>query len=56
VRYVAGYGAASDVPAPVVIGILLTLTHVYENRGEATAEVPAAARAFLSSEAWGSYA
>jgi len=36
VRYVAGYGGASDVPAPIVHAIKLLAGHLYENREAVT--------------------
>lgn len=36
VRYVAGYGGASDVPPPIVHAIKLLTTHLYENREAVT--------------------
>ena len=36
VRYVAGYGGASDVPPPIVQAIKLLTTHLYENREAVT--------------------
>lgn len=45
VRYVVG-----DLPASVRSGILLLIAHLYENRGMAGAEVPAAVNALLDTE------
>ena len=36
VRYVAGYGGASDVPEPIVQAIKLLTSHLYENREAVT--------------------
>ena len=36
IRYVAGYGGASDVPPPIVQAIKLLTTHLYENREAVT--------------------
>ena len=36
VKYVAGYGGASDVPPPIVQAIKLLTTHLYENREAVT--------------------
>ena len=36
VKYVAGYGGASDVPEPIVQAIKLLTTHLYENREAVT--------------------
>jgi len=36
VQYVAGYGGASDVPAPIVHAIKLLAGHLYENREAVT--------------------
>jgi len=55
VRYVAGYGAASTVPAPIKAAMLLLVGHLYENReavasgaGVASAELPLGVRALLA--------
>lgn len=52
VRFVAGYGAAAAVPAPLRAAILLMITHLYETRGAATeralAEVPLGVTALLA--------
>jgi uncharacterized phiE125 gp8 family phage protein len=57
IRFVAGYGETADqVPKAVWQAILLTLGHLYENRGEESLELPAAAKALLASCDWGSYA
>lgn len=36
IKYVAGYGGASDVPEPIVQAIKLLTTHLYENREAVT--------------------
>jgi uncharacterized phiE125 gp8 family phage protein len=36
VKYVAGYGGASDVPEPIVQAIKLLTAHLYENREAVT--------------------
>jgi hypothetical protein len=36
IKYVAGYGGASDVPEPIVQAIKLFTTHLYENREAVT--------------------
>ena len=56
ITYVAGYGAASDVPSPLRQAMLLILGHLYENRqqvivsGSPTAalEIPFGASALMS--------
>lgn len=54
VRFVAGYGsAASSVPATVKAAVLLTLTHLYEHRGDGAQELPPAAQALLGAARWG---
>ena len=45
VRYVVG-----DLPGSVRSGILLMIAHLYENRGLADAEVPAAVHSLLDAE------
>lgn len=55
IRYVAGYGGASDVPASIKAAILLYVTALYENRGEANIPLPEAARYLLAAEDWGFY-
>lgn len=48
VNFVAGYGAAgSDVPADIRTAILMTVAHLYENRGDAATELPPVARMLL---------
>jgi len=36
IKYVAGYGGASDVPAPIKHGITMLAGHLYENRDAVT--------------------
>jgi uncharacterized phiE125 gp8 family phage protein len=49
VEFTVGYGdAASDVPAPIVEAILEIIAFLYENRGEAPAELPLDALALLA--------
>lgn len=40
VRFISGYGAASDVPDTIKDGIYLTLTHLFENRGDEGRRMP----------------
>lgn len=47
VIYVAGYGAAVDVPEVIKQGILEHIAQMYENRGEVTA-LPVSARSLYS--------
>jgi uncharacterized phiE125 gp8 family phage protein len=60
VRFIAGYGAAEDVPATTRQAILLLVGHYYDNReavitGATAAELPMAVAALLAAEDWGSY-
>ena len=52
VRFVAGYGAASAVPAALKVAMLLLISHLYENRNGATeralTEMPLGVSALLS--------
>ena len=52
VRYVAGYGGASDVPTIIKQAMLLIVGHLYENREDSTekslANIPMGAKALLS--------
>ena len=49
VQFTAGYGDnASDVPAPIVEAILEIVAFLYENRGEAPAELPLDVLALLA--------
>lgn len=41
VVYVAGYGAANAVPAPLRLGILAHVSALYEHRGDAEEHMPA---------------
>ena len=56
VTFVAGYGSAADVPPTIKAAILLWVAYLYENRGEESAEPPAAVAALLSTEDYGCYA
>lgn len=47
IRFVAGYGAASDVPQAIIQHLLLVIGHWYENRGAAGAGIPAAIDAMV---------
>ena len=47
ITFVAGYGAAADVPAPIRQAILLLLGFLWENRGDAGGEMPPAAQHLL---------
>ena len=48
VTYQAGYGAAADVPVPIIHAILLTVANMYEHRGnQDTGDLPEAARSLL---------
>ena len=40
VRFISGYGTASDVPDTIKDGIYLTLTHLFENRGDEGRRMP----------------
>ena len=46
VQYIAGYGDAADVPAPVKQGILQHIAAMYENRGQN--DLPAAVRSIYA--------
>jgi gp6-like head-tail connector protein len=47
VTFVAGYGtAATTIPAPIIISILMLAAYLYENRGDVPAEIPQGARGF----------
>ncbi|MBA3576189.1 MAG: phage head-tail connector protein [Sphingomonas sp.] len=52
IRFVAGYGAAADVPAPLKVAILLMVGHWYANREAvgvgSLAELPMGAAALLA--------
>lgn len=52
VRFVAGYGAAGDVPAALKAAMLLLVSHLYENRNAAAeralTEIPLGVAALLS--------
>lgn len=47
VRFVCGYGAASDVLEQLKAGMKIIMTHLYENRGTDMGEIPPAAKALL---------
>ena len=40
IRFVAGYGNPADVPDLIKDGIYLTLTHLFENRGDEARRLP----------------
>jgi hypothetical protein len=47
VTFIAGYGtAATAIPAPIIISILMVAAYLYENRGDVAAEIPQGAREF----------
>ena len=48
IAFTAGYGDASDVPAPVCEAILKIVANFYVNRGDAAAVTPAEALALLA--------
>jgi uncharacterized phiE125 gp8 family phage protein len=48
IAFTAGYGDASDVPAPVCEAILKLVANFYVNRGDAEAVMPAEALALLA--------
>lgn len=52
VRFVAGYGLAAAVPAPIRAAMLLLVSHLYENRNAATdramAEMPFAVSSLIA--------
>lgn len=48
VAFSAGYGAATDVPAPIRQAILALVAELYEHRGETADELPRAALALLA--------
>ncbi len=56
VVFTAGYSSVQAVPSCAGEAILLLLTHMYENRGEQSVEMPAAIAALLSPLDWGGYA
>jgi uncharacterized phiE125 gp8 family phage protein len=47
VVYTAGYGAASDVPKPIVIAMKLMLADLYENRQDSARTMPSASQRIL---------
>lgn len=47
VSMVAGYGAATDVPAPIIQAIMITTAFLYEHRGDAGGTMPEAAQWLL---------
>jgi uncharacterized phiE125 gp8 family phage protein len=47
VTYVAGYGAAADVPKPIRQAILLMVTEMYENRMDKVRQLPMASQRLL---------
>jgi hypothetical protein len=55
IQFIAGYGDASAVPPTIRAALLLWVAFLYENRGEESAEPPAAVQALLYSEDYGRY-
>jgi uncharacterized phiE125 gp8 family phage protein len=58
IRFVAGYGAASAVPATIKTAVKLLVAHWYEHReavGQFGGPLELAVRALLESEGYGSY-
>lgn len=57
IRFVAGYGAAADVPATIKAAILLMVNHLYTNRlsvtPETMTELPMGVIYLLGAAAWG---
>ena len=41
VRFTAGFTDPRAIPSSIIAGVLMLLTHLYENRGDAPAEPPA---------------
>jgi uncharacterized phiE125 gp8 family phage protein len=48
IAFTAGYGGASDVPAPIVQAVLMILAALYAHRGDEAAEIPQDALALLA--------
>lgn len=48
IRYVAGKTAASHVPSPIKQAMLMTMMHLYENRGKESVALPEMAKMLLS--------
>lgn len=56
VDFTAGYGpSAEDVDPPAKTAVLLTLSHLYYNRGDADGELPQTIKDVLAAVDWGSY-
>lgn len=55
ITFVAGYGVAYQVPERIKQAIKLTVSHLFENRGDDSKELPQAAKQLLYSVRWGSY-
>jgi uncharacterized phiE125 gp8 family phage protein len=47
IEFVAGYATADLIPAPIVHAVMTHATFLYENRGDAVAEMPADIEALL---------
>jgi uncharacterized phiE125 gp8 family phage protein len=47
VAMVAGYGGPANVPATIAVAVMMTTAFLYEHRGDAGGDMPAAARALL---------